>query len=76
MVTFVGGSDVTELNVLIELIDDELDEQDIQSFNVRLEIVTAVNPDLLNLRDEFTGEIQDDEGMWSYCYIKMCMLRW
>ena len=64
LVTFEGGSDVTRLVVLIVLVDDDLEEQDMQSFQVRLEIVTSANSALLNLRDEFTGLIQDDEGTW------------
>ena len=63
MVTFERESDVTRLVVPVVLIDDALDEQDIQEFQVRLEIVTAVNSSLLMLRDMFTGQIQDDEGM-------------
>ena len=62
MVTFPGGSAITQRSVTIELVDDDLDEQDIQEFRVRLEIVTAVDSDLLMLRDMFTGQIQDDEG--------------
>ena len=64
MATFEAGSDVTQLTVPIQLINDGLDEHDIQFIEVRLEIVTAVNPDLLILQHEFTGEIQDDEGKW------------
>ena len=64
MVTFEGGSYQTRLTVTVDLIDDDLDEQDIQEFQVRLEVVTAVNSALLNLRDTFTGQIQDDDGMW------------
>ena len=62
VVTFERGSDNTRLVVPVELLDDDLDEQDIQEFQVRLEIVTAVNATLLSLRDQFTGQIQDDEG--------------
>ena len=62
MITFERGSNVTQFTVLIELIDDDLDEQGIQSLEIRLEVVTAVNSALLNLRDEFTGLIQDNEG--------------
>ena len=62
MVTFEEGSDITRLTVTVDLIDDDLDEQDIQEFQVWLEIVTAMNPTLLSLRDQFTGQIQDDEG--------------
>ena len=66
MVTFEEGSDVTQLTVPIELINDILDELDIQRFEVQLEVVTAMNPALLMLqgRNMFTGQIQDDEGKW------------
>ena len=64
LVTFEGGSDVTVLTVPVVLIDDDLDEQDLQEFQVRLEVVTAVNSSLLNLQPEFTGLIQDDDSMW------------
>ena len=59
----MGGSDDTELSVTITLIDDDLDEEDIQSFQIRLEIVTAENSSLLSLegRNVFTGQIQDNE---------------
>ena len=64
VVTFEEGSNATQITVPIKLIDDDLDEHDIQSFEVQLEIVTAVTPGLLNLQNEYTGQIQDNEGTW------------
>ena len=54
---------ISDISALIPIVDDDKDEADIQFFIVFLEIVDAVNMDLINIGRAFSScIIVDNDG--------------
>ena len=56
---------ISDISALIPIVDDDKDEADIQFFIVALEIVDAVNMDLIDIGRTFSrGIIVDNDGKY------------
>ena len=56
---------ISDISALIPIVDDDKDEADIQFFIVFLEVVDAVNMDLIDIGRTFSkGIIVDNDGKY------------
>ena len=56
---------ISDISALIPIVDDDKDEADIQFFIAFLEVVDAVNMDLIDIGRTFSrGIIVDNDGKW------------
>ena len=59
---------ISDISALIPIVDDDKDEADIQFFIASLEVVDAVNMDLIDIGRTFSrGIIVDNDGKWTHC---------